>query len=339
MILVVSDNDDKSTNEVIDWLIYYNANFIRINDADSIKLNALTLEDKTEIISFNVFNDNVNLSDISCAWFRRGGLTFDFGTSNISFQKHNLSKDLKEFLFNQINYENFFLKHFLSFYTFNRPNINHILHPEGNKLINLLVAKSFEIQIPKTKIISNKLELIDFYDNNKNGVISKLLSPGIVYKPTKFTFEDALTTLVDRELIDSIDDTFPPTLFQENLDKEFELRIFYLSGSFYASAIFSQLDQTTTIDFRNYNESRPNRVVPFILDKALRNKLDKLMKKLNFSSGSIDIVVTKKKEYVFLEVNPLGQFAQVSFPCNYYIERDIAKKLINYEEKYFNQSK
>ena len=49
------------------------------------------------------------------------------------------------------------------------------------------------------------------------------------------------------------------------------------------------------------------------------------MRKLKLDSGSIDIIVTNKGEYVFLEVNPVGHFTQVSSPCNYYLEKEIAE--------------
>jgi D-alanine-D-alanine ligase-like ATP-grasp enzyme len=58
--------------------------------------------------------------------------------------------------------------------------------------------------------------------------------------------------------------------------------------------------------------------------KAIKIKLKKLMKELQLVSGSFDIIVTKTGEYIFLEVNPIGQFSQVSIPCNYYLEKRIA---------------
>ena len=103
--------------------------------------------------------------------------------------------------------------------------------------------------------------------------------------------------------------------------------MFYLDGVFYSSAIFSQNDEQTKIDFRNYNESNPNRVLPFNMPKTEEAKFRKLMKALNLNSGSLDIIVTKDGEYVFLEVNPVGQFTQVSFPCNYYLEKQMAISL------------
>lgn len=52
------------------------------------------------------------------------------------------------------------------------------------------------------------------------------------------------------------------------------------------------------------------------------------MKKMNLDTGSIDMIVTPELEYVFLEVNPVGQYDMVSVPCNYHLHSKIAKILI-----------
>ncbi|HQB76850.1 MAG TPA: grasp-with-spasm system ATP-grasp peptide maturase, partial [Tenuifilaceae bacterium] len=57
------------------------------------------------------------------------------------------------------------------------------------------------------------------------------------------------------------------------------------------------------------------------------NKLNKLMKELGLDTGSIDMIVTEKREFIFLEVNPIGNIEMVSKNCNYPIERDIAKHI------------
>ena len=49
------------------------------------------------------------------------------------------------------------------------------------------------------------------------------------------------------------------------------------------------------------------------------------MKNLYLESGSLDIIVDKEDNYIFLEVNPVGQFDFFRKTCNYHIERDIAK--------------
>ena len=53
-----------------------------------------------------------------------------------------------------------------------------------------------------------------------------------------------------------------------------------------------------------------------------------LMKSLNLDNGSIDFVKTNDGKWVYLEINPVGQFGMVSEPCNYNLEREIAQELI-----------
>jgi len=38
MILIFSENNDFSTNKVIEWLIYYKKKYIRLNPSNKIKL-------------------------------------------------------------------------------------------------------------------------------------------------------------------------------------------------------------------------------------------------------------------------------------------------------------
>ena len=69
-------------------------------------------------------------------------------------------------------------------------------------------------------------------------------------------------------------------------------------------------------------------MIPCILPDEIERKLHNLMEFIEFNTGSIDMIVTPANEYVFLEVNPVGQFAFVSDNCNYQLERKIANQLI-----------
>ncbi len=93
-------------------------------------------------------------------------------------------------------------------------------------------------------------------------------------------------------------------------------------------AIFSQNDDKTKVDYRNYNIEKPNRCAPYSLPQSVESKLFSLMKKIGLNMGSIDMIVTKNTEFVFLEVNPTGQFGWVSENCNYYLEQEIVNCLI-----------
>ena len=116
------------------------------------------------------------------------------------------------------------------------------------------------------------------------------------------------------------------------MDKVYELRVFYLAGEFHAMAIFSQNDEQTRVDFRQYNRRRPNRNVPYRLAPELAARLRGLMDDLGLETGSIDLMVARDGREVFLEINPVGQFGMVSRPCNYRLERKVAELLLRKED-------
>lgn len=67
-----------------------------------------------------------------------------------------------------------------------------------------------------------------------------------------------------------------------------ELRVFYVLGEFYSMAIFSQENENTSIDFRNYDYDNPTNNAPYSLPAPSK---DKLIKLLNLRTGSIDLIL------------------------------------------------
>ena len=161
--------------------------------------------------------------------------------------------------------------------------------------------------------------------SNKN-IITKCASDG--FHHNDFALYTYLLSEAD-EL--KLEERFPLSFFQEQIIKRWEIRIFFLKNEFYSMAILSQNDDKTKTDFRKYNYKKPNYSVPYNLPLDIRNKLKKFMKLAELNTGSIDMIYSLEGEYYFLEVNPVGQFGMVSYPCNYFIERTIAKKLISNE--------
>ena len=132
------------------------------------------------------------------------------------------------------------------------------------------------------------------------------------------------TSDINEDFLSSLPKSFGPTLFQKKISKKYEIRSFFLNGKFFSMAVFSQNDPQTKTDFRNYNWKNPNRCVAFTLPNNIAIKLYKLMECLSLDTGSIDIIVDLNGDFIFLEVNPVGQFGMVSIPCNFKLEREIA---------------
>jgi ATP-GRASP peptide maturase of grasp-with-spasm system len=303
MLLILTEEADYSSSLVIDWLLYFNVKFIRINENDVLEVEYLLNDIKIKNNNFCFL-----ISDLKCVWYRRGFL-------NIKVEKINDSilDNFKNFEFNKLN-ENLYYKLSLL------PNINNYLNSDVNKLIVNDIAKKIGLTVPEEYIINSKSELSKL--NNYEEYSTKSITGSTILNYDNFYYI-GYTTLLDR--INNYSDSFFPSLIQKYIKKKYELRIFYLHRKFYSMAIFSQKDKKTEIDFRKYNRENPNRNVPFELPEEIKDKLTTLMQKLNLNSGSIDMILSLENEFVFLEVNPIGQFGMVSEPCNYNLYRKIAE--------------
>lgn len=323
MILVITDSFDVSTNQVIDWLNFFESPFKRLNNQSFIwGKYSFRYDLKRE----KLYIDNIEVQEFTAIWYRRWisfnkfnyGLEnfVNFPVSQFSNIKYNLVKEhltLSRLLFSKINRDSFFL-----------PKVSSL---RINKLDVLKIAESLNINIPSTIITNNKNDLIKFHKKHKE-IISKPISEIINYQSKEELFI-MRTGLIDESTISNLDNCFSLSLFQEYIEKEIELRIFFLDGKFYPMAIFSQGNEKTKYDFRNYDEVKPNRTVPYNLPSKIKLSLIKLMNLLDLNTGSIDMIKTKSNKYYFLEVNPVGQFGMVSHPCNYNLEYLIANKLSN----------
>ncbi len=326
MILILSEKFDPSTNDIIDWLRFFNVPFLRINYNDSYAISykaCITSEESSESIIID--NQEYQLEDFSAFWYRRGGLPGyreinDFTISEDTISDAELKKNIKE--------EDYALRHF--FYAVLEKNVRRIGASKTdtlNKLKTLHLAKKSGLKVPKTIITGDKNELEKFRESCNHGIITKAIHEGVLFYDKSDRGYMSYVEEIDDRVFSQIPATFHASKFQEKLDKWIELRVFFLIDKFYSMAIFSQLDDQTSVDFRVYNEEKPNRNVPFNLPEKIEHSLLTLMKELNLETASIDIILTKKMEYIFLEANPVGQFGMTSTPCNYKLEKKIAEYL------------
>jgi ATP-GRASP peptide maturase of grasp-with-spasm system len=327
MVLIISSDTDISTNHIIEWFLYQKTPFIRINDSTKVFLKELELDDNTVdacLILKDFFHNNFEfkLSSITSVWYRRGYIniaTNRFLSKYLNSKKH---KKIYEYLNKEKKQVEELLYHMLA----EKRHINTYFDDvEINKSYVLWKASLCGLKIPKNSITSYPEVIKTKLNSWDNMMITKALKYSFITIDKKM-FSAGTEKITEEYLEDSPRFIFP-TLVQNQIDKAFEVRTFYLEGQFYSVAIFSQSNEQTAVDFRNYNYEKPNRTPPFQLPRNIEEKLASLMKLLGYNSGSIDIVVNKKGEFIFLEVNPVGQFHQVSIPGNYYLEEKIAKYL------------
>ncbi|KZS39638.1 hypothetical protein AWE51_08280 [Aquimarina aggregata] len=326
MILICKSHDEnnESHEDVIDWLSYHNAKFDFLSGHDYYENgNDWSIELSNSKNESSFFSQ-----EYQSIWFR-GFMRYrshfketinslDSTNDNIAELRWRLGQETAK-----TNSQIF--KSFEDSYQLPNPKSTKV-----DKFSILRLAEKIGLQIPISMISNSRKKLLEFYKKHGD-VITKPL-----YETVYFRDESSAiffkTDKITEESIKSLPEKFFPSFFQRYVEKDIELRSFYLEGKFYTMAIFSQLDPQTKTDFRNYNTEKPNRNVPYLLPKEIETKLRNLMKELNLNTGSIDLIKTPDKRYVFLEVNPTGQFGFVSKPCNYYLEDEIAKTLIQHDQ-------
>ncbi|MFO0322583.1 MAG: grasp-with-spasm system ATP-grasp peptide maturase [Bacteroidota bacterium] len=318
--VIFSEPTDWSTHDVIDWLVYLKCSYKRI-DINSILSSPLNFDFSDNKNSKIFLNTEIKIEDIHSLWYRR--------TVPININKYKAKIENNEELLNSIlNHQFDELKHTKNAFL-NLTSDKKWLNIPATSIIDktecLVQAKKCNMIIPETIITNNKKDLLVF-KKKVNKIIVKPIYNITILKDTKYSYLQ-YTYELKKNNISKLSDTFFPTLAQEMIEKEIELRVFFLNGKIYPMALFSQKNEQTKSDFRRYDYKNPTRTVPYKLPEDLEVKIRLFMNTVNLNSGSLDFILGKNNIYYFLEVNPVGQFGMTSYPCNYYIEKDIAKYL------------
>jgi ATP-GRASP peptide maturase of grasp-with-spasm system len=326
MICVKSIPDDYSTGDVLSWLKYLDAEYVFL-DKGAEEFSDILISNYSIHLKSESSNLTFDLSLINSFWYRRSG---QIKINPLSDTPIINKQEIVSNIYSELSHLNAFIQENLNSKTstssIDGPGIGNL-----NRLMVFKVAASFGLKIPEYIITNKKKHLLNFFSKFEEIVLKPISNVRSILVPEGEYLQ--FTKLVSKEDLNIIPDSFFPSLFQEYIQKDFEIRTFFLDGKFYSMAIFSQKNNQTKIDFRKYDSKYPNVRVPFKLPEEIENKILKVFEYYNLNCGSVDILHTPNDEYVFLEINPVGQFGMVSIPCNYYLEKKIARTLIAYETK------
>ncbi len=362
MILILSQTVHEPTTElVMDWLEALGARCLRLNGEDldggckvSVRLDGVDARGCRLVIEEDHpksandpnhpsdpndpsdANDPSNaddadgrelpLGEVRAVWYRRWQRHLRHGATEMLGRDHGIEQQARIDLYRHLNLEHRKLSELLFARLAGVPWLSGPQTASPNKLLVLERAAAAGLAIPATLVTTCRAELARFAAEH-GALITKALSEAHSFHLAGRYHVMHTEALAPAEIA-ALPASFPASLFQELLVKRYELRVFYLEGECHAMAIFSQSDPQTSIDFRNYNTTRPNRTVPYRLPEEVAAAIGRLMRGLGLDTGSLDLVRTADGRTVFLEVNPNGQFTMVSRPCNYQLERKVACALI-----------
>lgn len=317
MICIIS-GESTTTSEIMAWLAAMGKEYIRINDDDRpLSLRSIRLDTNGVSIQASVAGVPLDLDRLSCLFVRHGFLGLETSIHHCIHEDHF---DIYRSLNDQIQA----IKDLLESILLQLPALGSLRTQDVNKLIALRIAQKHGLRIPTTLVTTEGQQAYEFVGQGNS--VTKAV------QNVTHIIRDGIMLMNYTEVVEPVDlkgdrGKIHPSLFQARIPKLFEVRTFYLLGRCYSMAIFSQANDRTSVDFRKYDQVKPNRCVPYSLPRAIEMKITALMNDLALDTGSIDIIVDVNMEHVFLEVNPVGQFGMVSYPCNYHLEEQVAKTL------------
>lgn len=313
MILLLSNPRDEHIFYVLPELNRRNLSFQCIHTEDYP--SGLFLESKISTWGVEHRINSLDTSEIMAVWYRRP-LIAEPEMVNPLFKAY--TRDERE------GYTTYFFNA-LQNACWISPPVN--IESARNKLLQLEYAKQEGFSIPDTLITTDLDSFKEFYEAHGKKVIIKSIK-GHWYD--RMGNKDYLffTSLLKEDALPTEDSLkMAPCLFQGYMEKDLELRITVVGEKVFAAGIYSQEDSASQIDWR-LGTGRI-RHVPYDLPPEIERRLVKINERFGLKFGAYDVILTPQGEYIFLELNPNGQWVWIQEKTGLKIKESLVDLLEN----------
>ncbi|MES2767809.1 MAG: hypothetical protein V4596_01575 [Bdellovibrionota bacterium] len=172
-----------------------------------------------------------------------------------------------------------------------------------NKFVELLQAKRIGFNIPKMIYSNDYREVQKFLMDRKSIIKESGLKAFFKGNNTQLIFNSTVVDPSNKKL-KNLQNT--PCMFQEFIDKKYDLRVVVIGNKVLAAKIESRKDKRATSDWKGREHLVPFK--PYKLPIAIEKKLVQFMKSLDFKIANFDLVRGIDGKYYFLEMNRPGQW-------------------------------
>ena len=205
-------------------------------------------------------------------------------------------------------------------------------HDAENKQRQLRLATRAGLRVPLTLVTNDPAAACEFFAETDGQTVTKLLRP-LTVSMQDATQPFVYTSRVDEEdLVSAEQLRHSPMVFQELIPKARELRVAYVAGKAFAGALDASGTSHGLTDWRRAapGECRWQKAQ---LPAEISNALHALMSELGLVFGAVDFICTPSGEYVFLEVNPSGEWGMLERDLGLPISEAIADALLEERER------
>ena len=317
-VLIVTNKDDITVDFIIRELRGRKINYYRLNTEEipsniiisfDINKNKYKLFDKVKKIE-------VDLLEFTAVYFRRPSINNLEYIKDISNSERIYLKSELTFILEGI-YKILKNKYWLN-------NVYDIREAE-NKIYQLELAKKIGFNIP-TAVISNDIMALININNDFNGdlVIKPIKSGNIKYNDKNCAI---FTTELDKNQVNDLNriEAFP-VFAESNIHKKLDLRCIVVGKEVFCVAIYSQIEEDAKIDWRKSKKILEHK--EYKLPANIKKMCIALTQELNLNYSAIDMILDENDEYIFLEINPNGQWAWIENRLSLPISKSIVDLLV-----------
>ena len=220
-VLILTNKEDVTSDYVILELQKQKIPYYRLNTEDYPQKLAFDFDLYKKSFLINHNGKMINLKNLKSIYYRRPKFRFKAG-----------DKDLEEFYNRELNHA--LIGSLLSL------NILWLNNPLSNrnaefKIQQLSLAKKIGFRVPRTIISMNKKNITDFYNTHKM-IIAKSLKKGFIDGKNGGVI---YTSKIEKDDIDDDRIESFPTLFQEGLSKECDIRVTIVGDNIFSTKINS----------------------------------------------------------------------------------------------------
>lgn len=197
--------------------------------------------------------------------------------------------------------------------SFNGPCLDNpqTLEFAENKVCQMYLAKRVGFAMPENFITNNKRGISRFCEN-KRCVIKPLTADKISfsgYNHAKMTQLDEYTGPIEGLEVS-------PAYFQQLIEKDYEVKVYYICGRFYACKSETVKNERCRFDEETVTYS------DIVLPEGVKYKCNDFMEALGLKFGTLHFIV-KDKEYYFLEINPNSDWIRPENEFGWSLSKDI----------------
>lgn len=298
ILILTHTQDGIHTDSVIAHLQKMGEKHFRF-DSDVLSKGETTISfhchDDSYFFVYETAQGSVDSRSVKSVWYRRPN-NFEFQINDL-VQKEFAERELKTFLDGlwQSLTDAFWISDPIS------------LERARKKVYQLKIARELRFDIPDTIITNSPSTAEQFIASQKGKVVFKPLEAGFLdYGDKNYIVPATIMTDMHKRRLELVRKL--PSLFQSFVEKQYDMRVTIVGSEVFAVRIDSQAREETSVDWRHPNHvgQLPHTLIELPL--AVQDKCIAMMHILGLQFAAFDFAVDLSERYIFLEVNPNGQW-------------------------------